>query len=182
MVAEDYSKNKKCIDCGKLITNKSTRCASCAKKGNKQSGENNPNYKHGRVKGYSKNKHCLDCGKLITDTSTYCQFCSNRGERSIHYKHGLGDISANFGHSREHTIGYALWKKEVLERDNYTCQHCQSKENLRVHHIESYVNHPDLRISVDNGITLCNKCHKKLHFLFNEPTALQLDWFFKNVK
>lgn len=59
--------------------------------------------------------------------------------------------------------GYGLFIKRVLERDNYTCQNCGSKEHLNVHHIKSYANFPDLRTTVSNGITLCESCHKRKH-------------------
>ncbi len=167
-----YNLGKMCIDCGTPISNKSTRCRICS-----NSGKNNPAYKHGRCKDYSKDKHCLNCGKLISNKATYCQACMNINI----VNHTIRTWVTNT-RGREYIIGYAIWKKEVFERDNYTCQHCQVKENLHCHHIESYHSHEDLRINIDNGITLCQICHKKLHFLFNEPTAKQLEWYFNNVK
>ena len=62
---------------------------------------------------------------------------------------------------------YLLFKKQVLKRDNKTCQKCGSNENLHVHHILSFINHVDKRYDIDNGITLCKKCHQQEHnFLF----------------
>lgn len=58
---------------------------------------------------------------------------------------------------------YKNWKKQVLIRDNYTCQRCGNKENLVVHHIEKFSENKQLRFNVDNGITLCQKCHKEVH-------------------
>ena len=56
------------------------------------------------------------------------------------------------------------WKakrKAILERDNYTCIECYSKENLHVHHIQ-YTGYaweaPDSDL-----ITLCASCHASLH-------------------
>ena len=59
--------------------------------------------------------------------------------------------------------GYSKFRKKVLERDNYTCQLCGSKNNLEVHHIKPYAKYPRLRVSVNNGITYCNQCHKAIH-------------------
>lgn len=54
------------------------------------------------------------------------------------------------------------WRKAVFERDNYTCQACgQIGGALNAHHVKSYKNHPELRESVSNGLTLCVECHKK---------------------
>lgn len=55
------------------------------------------------------------------------------------------------------------WKKEVLRRDDYQCVNCGSEENLEVHHIVNWSEAPELRICVDNGETLCTKCHSIEH-------------------
>ena len=46
----------------------------------------------------------------------------------------------------------------VLERDNYECQKCGSKE-AHIHHIDWDKENNNL----DNLIVLCNSCHQKLH-------------------
>ncbi len=59
---------------------------------------------------------------------------------------------------------YAEWRKAVYERDDYTCQECGKKEvYLNAHHIRPWSLFPDDRYEVDNGVTLCQKCHKKVH-------------------
>jgi len=55
------------------------------------------------------------------------------------------------------------WADLVKSRDNYTCQICGSKNNLTAHHIEPVICDPVQSLDIDNGITLCNKCHKKIH-------------------
>lgn len=58
---------------------------------------------------------------------------------------------------------YKKWKVSVLKRDNYTCRQCGNKKSLHVHHIKSFSRYPDLRFDINNGITLCVKCHKLTH-------------------
>ena len=59
---------------------------------------------------------------------------------------------------------YQEWRRIVLERDNYTCQHCEETGGkLVVHHIKTFKMNPDLRIEPSNGIVLCNDCHEELH-------------------
>lgn len=58
---------------------------------------------------------------------------------------------------------YRLWKKSVFTRDNYTCRKCNSKERIEAHHIIRWVDNIDLRYELDNGLTLCYKCHKLEH-------------------
>jgi len=54
------------------------------------------------------------------------------------------------------------WRRQVFERDNYTCKECgQRGRQLNAHHIFSYKYFPELRFELDNGITLCVLCHSK---------------------
>lgn len=61
------------------------------------------------------------------------------------------------------TTMYRKWCKKVYERDNFTCQSCGKKDDLSGHHIKTFTESPELRFSVDNGITLCKKCHMEEH-------------------
>jgi 5-methylcytosine-specific restriction endonuclease McrA len=75
---------------------------------------------------------------------------------------------------------YKLWHKAVLERDNFTCQKCgQHGGDLVVHHINNFAEFPELRFALDNGITLCETCHKKFHKIYgeNNNTKEQLNEF-----
>ena len=54
------------------------------------------------------------------------------------------------------------WRLEVFKRDDYTCQICgQRGGKLNADHIKSYHAHIDIRWDLDNGRTLCIKCHKQ---------------------
>lgn len=57
------------------------------------------------------------------------------------------------------------WRRQVFERDHYTCQVCgdTSGSNLNAHHVLTAKEHPNLIIDVSNGITLCNTCHSAIH-------------------
>ena len=62
---------------------------------------------------------------------------------------------------------YLNWRKQVLERDFYTCVQCHAsptynpKVVLQADHIRPWATHPKLRYDVDNGRTLCVDCHKE---------------------
>ena len=60
------------------------------------------------------------------------------------------------------------WRKKVLKRDGNTCQCCNSDFQLEAHHLYNYKDYPDLIEDLDNGITLCRKCHKTGKFAFHK--------------
>ena len=65
------------------------------------------------------------------------------------------------------SIYYVNWRNKVFKRDNYTCQKCGKKGvYLHPHHIKNFANYSDLRFDVNNGITLCKKCHRKFHSIY----------------
>jgi 5-methylcytosine-specific restriction endonuclease McrA len=71
---------------------------------------------------------------------------------------------------------YNSWRGKILERDNYTCKICSNHGGkLNVHHIELFSECKEKRFDINNGITLCEKCHKFLHrddhldFLYDGP-------------
>lgn len=62
------------------------------------------------------------------------------------------------------TKEYRAWRDAVFVRDNYTCQRCGKRGGvLNAHHIIRYRDSVTNRTSIDNGITLCSKCHKLIH-------------------
>jgi len=63
---------------------------------------------------------------------------------------------------------YYDWRTAVYVRDGYTCQCCGDNKgsNLNAHHLESYTDNKELRIELDNGITLCKECHLDFHHLY----------------
>lgn len=58
---------------------------------------------------------------------------------------------------------YKKWKASVLERDKNKCKICGAKEQLVVHHIKHFADNINERYNIDNGITLCENCHKEVH-------------------
>jgi 5-methylcytosine-specific restriction endonuclease McrA len=62
---------------------------------------------------------------------------------------------------------YKEWRRQVFERDDYTCQFCKARNGrgkevfLEADHIIPFAKRPDLILSVANGRTLCRACHRK---------------------
>lgn len=55
---------------------------------------------------------------------------------------------------------YRTWRRNVFERDNYTCVFCGKRGGrLNADHIKPFAHYPDLRLDLSNGRTLCEPCH-----------------------
>lgn len=79
-----------------------------------------------------------------------------KGKQSPAWKNGNTSMDALIRHSLE----YKLWRTAVFERDNYTCVWCYQKGGLlHADHIKRFADYPELRFAIDNGRTLCKKCH-----------------------
>lgn len=90
---------------------------------------------------------------------------SHKGDKCYMWKGGV----SNQNRTIRHGIEFRLWREAVFARDNWTCQDCKARCGngkeviLHPHHIKSFSHYPELRFAINNGITLCNKCHKVRH-------------------
>ena len=80
-----------------------------------------------------------------------------RGRGNPNWKGGLTELIRGIRRSPE----LYQWRKEVLERDNYTCRDCKVTKSMEAHHIRSVIDYPKGIFEVDNGLTLCKDCHKR---------------------
>jgi len=55
------------------------------------------------------------------------------------------------------------WIGAVKLRDEFKCRRCGSNERLNAHHIIPICSEPDLAFDINNGISLCEKCHIEFH-------------------
>lgn len=79
------------------------------------------------------------------------------GELANHWKGGLTPEQTKIRNSDE----YLKWRIAVFERDGYTCVVCRKVGvYLEAHHIKEFSKYPELRLDINNGITLCKDCHK----------------------
>jgi len=74
----------------------------------------------------------------------------------------------------------STWRKDVMERDNYTCQATNKiGGKLEVHHIFNYSDYPKKRYEIENGVTLLKDVHRQFHKIygFRNNTKEQLSKF-----
>ena len=110
-------------------------------------------------------KYCIQCNNEISSTknkSGLCRSCATKNqlrnpENHPNWQGGISTFAHLFYTSKE----YQNWRESVFKRDKYTCQVCESiGHTLNAHHIKTFNNYPKLRLDINNGITLCKKCHK----------------------
>ncbi len=89
----------------------------------------------------------------------------SKGHNGKNHPNWKGGITPESNKIRR-SLKYEIWRKEVYERDYWTCRicgkHCKRKD-IVAHHLKLFSKFPELRFSIDNGITLCRSCHTRLH-------------------
>jgi len=152
-------------------------------------GDKNPNYKKYRVPVKICNfcgKEFRSRERVRKFCSKLCVDASRRGKHF--YLKPKNQLISSLVERIRKSIEYKEWRRKIFERDNYTCRECFKRSGvLHPHHIKpfsvifreflfqynqfSYFDDKDvlLRLSfnykdfwnIDNGITLCKKCHKE---------------------
>lgn len=77
------------------------------------------------------------------------------------------------------------WREKIYLRDDYTCQICNERGNkLNAHHLNSWDYYEKERFAIDNGITLCEDCHRGFHkkYGYGHNTKKQFTLYLKNKK
>lgn len=147
---------KECLFCGNLFTKRqneslknwnnrhkycSRKCADIAKKGKR----------YGIATEFKKGHIPHHKGKSAWWV---------KGEKNNFWKGGVNKEHEKIRHSLE----YKEWRMNVWKRDKFTCQECGVVgHKLQAHHIKKFHKFPELRLSLENGITLCEDCHRKKH-------------------
>lgn len=98
-------------------------------------------------------KLILPIGRLVLETGTFDpHLLKYEGE----------PFNTHWGYQKGANYGFANSKATCLNRDNYTCQYCKTKNGtLHVHHI--IYRSKSGSDKLENLIVLCKECHRKLH-------------------
>lgn len=134
-------------------------------------GDANP-----RWQGGIRTKKCQHCGvdysaprNRAYSAFIKSKFCSKGcADKGGFRASGEGHPRWQNGKSKR-TKGYRAWVNAVLARDGIKCTKCGAENvELHAHHIKPWKEFPELRLDVDNGLTLCARCHWDHHSASNE--------------
>lgn len=172
------SKRSACPDCGKPIYKHGGRCKECAA--------------IARTTGRTMVKfNCTYCGnvreiiKSDYNENSENHYCNKKCE-GLHRRETMPRGKDHWNYKGTTPIYQAIrtlrqykeWRTKVFERDNYVCRMCDKNSiELMVHHIRTIreiiqfygiENSMDAENcnelwNVNNGITVCKDCHKKIH-------------------
>lgn len=128
----------------------------------------------GKMKPWNKGKRGVQVGWSKGKTFAYKPRISMRGRflgsKSPRWKGGVTNPNTLERKKFQQTI-----QKQVFERDNYTCQMCNSRGgHIQVDHIQSWAKYVEGRFSIDNCRTLCDKCHYKVTFCKDMPDNIKV--------
>jgi 5-methylcytosine-specific restriction endonuclease McrA len=102
-------------------------------------------------------RHSLETRRKLSELHTGIPNFKIRGENHPQWRGGITSVN----HKIRTSGKYRRWRVKILERDGYKCQLCPKiGGELHVDHIKSFTFYPELRFEVDNGRTLCAKCHR----------------------
>ena len=141
--------------------------------------------------GQKKAQWCCQCkcgneivvkdNALKSGNTKSCGCLKNpKGEKHPRWNSDLTDEERE---KNRDTLNDILFRNAIYERDNHTCQCCGKRGGtLNAHHMANWADNPELRYDTDNGITLCEKCHKAFHKIYTyfHTTAIQTEAFLTN--
>jgi hypothetical protein len=115
--------------------------------------------------------HTKSCGCLRSEVSSENDLKRNKimvGKNHPRWRFDLTNEDREENSNRNYNPKSWRWRNKVYKRDNFTCQKCGDNKggNLIAHHMYSWNDHPKLRYVKNNGITLCENCHKKFHHIY----------------
>jgi len=143
-------------------------------------------------------KHCKECGTLLQlnnnrdiERKNYCsRRCvakvvgKNVDMTKLWEKNNTPKVNAKKAHKGEKHPKWIVdrnkvksrarpemtnWRNLVFNLGNFTCRHCNKiGGKLHVHHKAPYSLFPELRWELNNGMVLCENCHKEVHKIATE--------------
>ena len=154
---------------GKIVSVKARINMSRVRKGKHFSPKTE--FKKGDTNLFKGRKHSDEIKKMISIRNKL----NYQRENNPNWKGGISALD----HLIRTNLKNRQWRSDVFTRDEFTCQECGDNKggNLNAHHIKpflSIIQYYEITTlkealaceelwSINNGITLCEKCHRKVH-------------------
>jgi len=149
---EEHKRNIGLAGIGRVVTQETREKISTTSKGRKLSLETRKKQSTYR-KGRRPYKITIKTRKRMS--------LSHSGNKNINWQGGISELHKTERQIAMNKYEYRIWRVAVFMRDNYTCVTCgKVGGNLNADHIKPFSTHPKLRLSIDNGRTLCQPCHQ----------------------
>ena len=128
-------------------------------------------------------KLCSKCKRIIPLNKPRCSKCEKeyQAKRKI-YLEKRKEYYKDYNKSKRdnqdfyNSKSWNLTRKTINNRDRGLCRLCYSEGKIIysdcVHHIEEVKDNEALRCSEDNLISLCNRCHREVHYLYNSKSSI----------
>ena len=123
-----------------------------------------------------KTRTCPVCGCRFNAKASEDKYCSWECYNSDRHMPS-GEDHWNWQGGKEDTRDSSKskqWRLAVYKKDDYKCQKCGCTEKLNAHHIYAWAHYEELRYDINNGITLCEDCHKNIHKQYGYNTKVQM--------
>ncbi len=90
-------------------------------------------------------------------------------------------MAKGFSYRFYHSTAWEQAREMALQRDAYLCQHClthgRATPAVMVHHIveltPANINNPNINTNLNNLVSLCDTCHKKVHGWIRQGSTRQ---------
>lgn len=187
------AKERDCVICGKLFkpANNHPNAETCSLPCNHQRSNSLKKARKSHARDVEP-RNCGLCKKSFVPSvfnwkvQKFCSpYCAKIvGSRRFVKKH------PGAGTARARRKRYDGNLEKCLERDNGRCHLCKSKKGLHVHHIDGSGRTQEPNHALDNLVTLCSSCHRKIHCILFRlidgqayVSGLVFDWLkLKSVK
>lgn len=130
----------------------------------------------------------VNSGSLVSGRTRSCGcyhaelISSWNGENSPSWNQNLTEEERNLRNNQSSKV--KKWAYDIYKKDSFICQLCNKRGgNLNAHHLNAWNSHPDERFGIDNGVTLCTKCHTSFHkeYGYGDNTKEQFNDFIESV-
>lgn len=123
-----------------------------------------------------KNGSALNLGYSI---SCGCKHRENNAlRRGANHPSWNPDLTDEDRMRKRKVLENSEWRKDVFERDNYTCKICKERGGvINAHHLDSWHWCKERRFDLDNGVCLCKCCHTEFHKIYGNKDNTAEEFF-----